>query len=105
MISTGLHETGKTAELLVFGDLTASFEEELRHLLHIRGNEAINSFFERVAFSLRQELGRQPSAIQNMFPRFTTLIDMVAGFANKLEGTPVLQFCLMTICQVAKFIQ
>ncbi|KGQ04250.1 Conidial yellow pigment biosynthesis polyketide synthase [Beauveria bassiana D1-5] len=104
MISTGLHETGKTAELLVFGDLTASFEEELRRLLHIRGNEAINSFFERVAFSLRQELGRQPSAIQNMFPRFTTLIDMVAGFANKLEGTPVLQFCLMTICQVAKFI-
>ncbi|KAM3427380.1 hypothetical protein NHJ13734_009003 [Beauveria thailandica] len=104
MISTNLHETGKTAELLVFGDLTASFEEELGRLLHVRGNEAMTSFFERVAFSLRQELGRQPSAIQNMFPRFTTLIDMVAGFGNKMEGTPVMQFCLMTVCQLAKFI-
>jgi hypothetical protein len=58
-----------------------------------------------VAFSLRQELGRQPSAIQNMFPRFTTLIDMVAGFDRNIEGAPVMQFCLMTVCQLAKFIQ
>ncbi|ATY66936.1 Beta-ketoacyl synthase [Cordyceps militaris] len=104
MVSTGLHEAGKTAELLVFGDLTASFEEELRQLLHVRGNEAMTSFFERVAFSLRQELGRLPSAVQNMFTRFTTLIDLVAGFGDKIEGAPVMQFCLMTVCQLAKFI-
>ncbi|OAA70563.1 Beta-ketoacyl synthase [Cordyceps fumosorosea ARSEF 2679] len=104
MISTTPAEAGESADLLIFGDLTASFDVELRRLLHVRGNEAMTSFFERVALRLRQELGRQPSAIQNMFPRFTTLIDLVSGFGDKMDGEPVMQFFLMTVCQLAKFI-
>lgn len=96
--------TNKTAELLLFGDLTASFEDDLRRLLHISHDEALISFFERVAFGLREELGRHSSAVQELFPRFTTLIDLVARLGER-DGAPVLRFCLMTVCQVAKFIQ
>ncbi|XP_044721728.1 starter unit:ACP transacylase in aflatoxin biosynthesis domain-containing protein [Hirsutella rhossiliensis] len=101
--TTNTNETSKTAELLLFGDLTASFEADLNRLLHVSQDEALTSFFERVAFSLREELGRHSSAVQDMFPRFTTLIDLVARL-GETEGAPVLQFCLMTVCQLAKFI-
>lgn len=103
MTSSELDNSGKMCELLLFGDLTASFEAELRRLLHIRDNEVLLSFFERVAFCLRQELGRQPSAVQTMFPRFTTPIDNVARL-GETEGAPILRIYLMAVCQLAKFI-
>lgn len=93
----------QTLELLVFGDVTANFESELRELLHVRDNEAMQSLFDRVAYVLRDELGKQPSAVQDLFPRFTTLIDLVAKLGEN-EGAPVLRFCLMTVAQLAKFI-
>lgn len=104
MTFTTLNEHARTPELLIFGDLTANFLGELRLLLHSTQNATLQSFFDRVAFRLREELGRHPSAIQSMFPRFTTLIDIVAKLENA-EGAPVLKFFLMTVCQLAKFIQ
>lgn len=104
-MTTGkLDESERMTELFVFGDLAASFETDLQQLLHIKDNEALLSFFERVAFSLREELGRQPSTIQDMFPRFTTLIDIMAR-VHETEGSPILRFYLMTVCQLATFIQ
>jgi naphtho-gamma-pyrone polyketide synthase len=104
MISTHPDNSGETVELLLFGDLAASFEDELRGLLHISDNEALQAFFERTAFSLREELGRHPPAVQNLFPRFNTIIDLVSKLGDT-EGTPVLRFCLLTVCQLAKFMQ
>ncbi|RCI07396.1 hypothetical protein L249_1362 [Ophiocordyceps polyrhachis-furcata BCC 54312] len=97
------YATDNMAELLVFGDLTANFGDDLRCLLHIKESEALQPFFERVAFSLREEIGSQPTAVQDLFPRFTTLIDILAK-ADETEGSPMLRFCLMTVCQLAKFI-
>lgn len=104
MLSSKAVGSVESAELFVFGDLSASFEEDLRQLLHIKSNEALQSFFERAAFALREEVGQQPSAIQILFPRFTSLIDIVARL-GETEGTPVLRFCLLVVCQLAKFIQ
>ncbi|PFH56367.1 hypothetical protein XA68_16607 [Ophiocordyceps unilateralis] len=101
--TNNLYATENMAELLVFGDLTANFGDDLRCLLHVKDSEALQPFFDRVAFSLREEIGRQPTAVQDLFPRFTTLIDLVAK-ADETEGAPLLRFCLMTVCQLAKFI-
>ena len=104
MTFSSLHsDSGKTPELLIFGDLTASFVSDLRGLLHCQENATLQSFFEMVASCLRKEIGQHPSAIQDIFPNFTTIIDLVARF-EKAEGAPVLKFFLMTVCQVAKFI-
>ncbi|PHH79911.1 hypothetical protein CDD80_3498 [Ophiocordyceps camponoti-rufipedis] len=101
--STNFHATENMAELLVFGDLTANFGDDLRCLLHVQDSEALQPFFDRVAFTLREEVGKQSTAVQDLFPRFTTLIDLVAK-SDETEGSPVLRFCLMTVCQLAKFI-
>ncbi|KJZ72324.1 hypothetical protein HIM_08250 [Hirsutella minnesotensis 3608] len=103
MATTNPVELDAMAELYIFGDLTASSEDDLRKLLLVKDNEALISFYERVAFILREELGRQPSSVQELFPRFTTLIDLASSYSQS-EGFPVLQFCLMTVCQLAKFI-
>ncbi|PHH59520.1 hypothetical protein CDD81_3135 [Ophiocordyceps australis] len=97
-------EVQNSMELLAFGDLTAKFDDELHELLHARESEALLSFFERVSFSLRHEVAQQPSDMQEWFPRFTTLLDLESK-RGKALGAPVLQFCLMTACQVAKFIR
>jgi naphtho-gamma-pyrone polyketide synthase len=103
MFTTPLEDGVEPVELILFGDLAGIFEDELRTLLHIREHEALQAFFERVAFALREELGHRPLPIQNLFPRFTTLIDLVARL-GETDGTPVLRFFLMTVCQIAKFI-
>lgn len=92
------------AKLVVFGDLAASFEEDLRNLLYQRDDEALQSFLARVAFSLRQELSLQPIAVQDLFPHFTTIIDVVSKL-GETDGTPVLRFFLLTVCQISQFIQ
>ena len=96
-------QSGKAVNLFVFGDLSAIFEDDLRNLLHMKHHEMLQSFFDRVAYKLRSDLSKQPAHIQDLFPRFTSLIDIVARL-GETEGTPVLRFFLLTVCQVAKFI-
>lgn len=93
-----------SCHVLILGDLTVSFEEELRHLLHNKDNEVLRSFFAKVGFALRSEFGELPIHQQNWFPHFTTLIDLLSKVEN-IHGTPILKFTLLCVCQIGQFIR
>lgn len=91
-------------QLILLGDLTTNdFYEDLRLLLHLKSDALLVSFFERAGFALRQAIGALPAREQDLFPRFTTLIDLVAK-VGETEGTPILRFFLLSIHQIAQFI-
>ncbi|KAF4455874.1 Type I Iterative Polyketide synthase (PKS) [Fusarium albosuccineum] len=93
----------KTCSILLFGDLSASFEEDLKTLLHIHDSPLLTSFFEQSGARLRDEIGRLSTQKQSLFPHFTTLIDLVSKL-GETDGIPILRFCLLSICQIGQFI-
>ncbi|KFY01909.1 hypothetical protein O988_02453 [Pseudogymnoascus sp. VKM F-3808] len=93
-----------SCQVLLFGDLAIRFEDELRQLVHVRGNESLRSFFDQVCHALRQEFGDLPGSQQDLFPRFTTLVDLVSKLAET-EGTPALRFTLLPVCEIGQFIR
>ncbi|KFY68272.1 hypothetical protein V496_01192 [Pseudogymnoascus sp. VKM F-4515 (FW-2607)] len=93
-----------SCQVLLFGDLAIRFEDELRQLVHFRGNESLSSFFDQVSYALRQEFGNLPSSQQDLFPRFTTFVDLVSKLAET-EGTAVLRFTLLPVCEIGQFIR
>ncbi|KAK3681664.1 polyketide synthase [Podospora appendiculata] len=103
--SASVENTGtQPHQVLVFGDLSSSgVEDDLRKLLHIKTNPLLVSFFEQVGFVLRRTIGGLPSEQQDWFPRFTTLIDLVARL-GETAATPVLRFFVLSVYEVAQFI-
>ncbi|KFY41333.1 hypothetical protein V494_03051 [Pseudogymnoascus sp. VKM F-4513 (FW-928)] len=97
-------EITASCQVLLFGDLASHFEDELCQLVHVRGNEMLRSFFDQVSHALRQEFGDLPSSQQDLFPRFTTLVDLVSKLAET-DGTPVLRFTLLPVCEIGQFIR
>jgi naphtho-gamma-pyrone polyketide synthase len=96
--------TMASCQVFLFGDLAIHFEDELRQLVHVRGNESLRSFFDQVSYALRQEFGNLPSSQQDLFPRFTTLVDLVSKL-GETEGTPILRFTLLPVCEIGQFIR
>ena len=96
----------KSCQLFLFGDQTISFEESLRQLLHVKGNGFLNVFFERIAFVLRDEIAHLPANQQDLFPRFTTIVDLVHEVGTTvLEGIPALKFPLLCLHEIGQFIK
>ena len=90
-------------EVLLFGDQTSNFEESLQRLLHIKSNNALLSFFERTHYALRIEIAKLRDRERSLFPRFTSLGDLVARF-NESGGNPSLESALSVINQFGRFI-
>jgi naphtho-gamma-pyrone polyketide synthase len=99
-----LESSSTTCQVFLLGDLTLQFEEELRQILHIKGNENLHSFFNRVSFALRKEFGKLPNHQQDLFPRFTTLVDLLSKL-GETKGTPILRFFFLSVCEIAQFIR
>lgn len=93
-----------SCELFLFGDLTVSFEEDLRQLLHVKDNAILRSFFEKVGYAYRSEFAKLPAEQQAWFPRFTTVVDLLSKL-GETEGTPALSFSLFCLCEIAQFIR
>ena len=93
-----------SCQVFLFGDLTVSFEEDLRQLLHTKGNGSLSSFLDQVGFALREELGKLVSGLQDLFPRFTTLVDLLFKLKGS-EGAPALKFALLCLYQIGHFIR
>ncbi|KAH7016778.1 polyketide synthase [Ilyonectria destructans] len=94
----------RSCRVLLFGDLSVAFEDDLRALLHIRDNPLLSSFLEQVGARIRADIGCLGAQQQSLFPRFTTLIDLVSKL-GETEGTPALKFCLLSICQIGQFLE
>ena len=94
----------KSCQIFLFGDLTVSFEEDLRQLLHVKSNGNLSSFFDQVCFAFREEFGKLASRQQYLLPRFTTLIDLLFKLEES-EGAPALKFALLCLYQIGQFIR
>ena len=90
--------------VFLVGDLTLSFEQDLRQLLHVKDNASLQSFFELVAFAFRQEFASLPLAEQDWLPRFTTVIDLLANL-DGTEGAAAVRFALLSVYQLGRFIR
>ncbi|KAF2230556.1 polyketide synthase [Viridothelium virens] len=102
---TGADSLPRESQILLFGDLSLiQFEEPLRRLLHVKTNALLTSFFDRVNYSLRRLIEILPIKQQNLFPHFTTLIDLLSRL-GETPGTAVLRFCLLSVHEVAQFIE
>ena len=94
----------RTAKILLLGDQTNGFDSGLRQLLQIKDNNHLTAFFERVHYALRLEIGHLPTTERDLFPRFTSVIDLLAR--HREGGTnPALESALTCTHQVACFIR
>lgn len=97
-------DTTKQSQILLFGDLSLiHFKDHLRLLLHVKNNPLLASFFDRVSYALRRLIEVLPDEEQDLFPRFTTLIDLVSRLGDT-DGTSVLGFFLLSVHEVAQSI-
>ena len=91
-------------QIFIFGDQTNASDSELRQLLHVRDNIVLRSFFERTTYALRVTIAQLPGLKREKFPRFTTLLDLLAR-RRELENNPALELALLCISQLARFIR
>ena len=90
--------------ILVFGDLTYSFQRDLQQLIHVRGDANLSDFFIRVSFALRHEFASLPQIEQQWLPNFTELADLLENF-DHTKGAPALRFALLCVYQIGRFIR
>jgi naphtho-gamma-pyrone polyketide synthase len=88
----------------VFGDQTNAFESDLNQLLHVKDCEVLSSFFEQVNYALRLEISRLPASQKEWFPRFTSIIDLLARYPES-GSNPALGLSLLCLNQLARFIK
>ena len=96
--------TMDSCQIFLFGDLTIPFEEDLRQLLHTKGNGSLSFFLDQIGFAFREEFGKLASRQQCLLPRFTTLIDLLFKLEES-EGAPALKFALLCVYQIGQFIR
>lgn len=93
-----------TRHILIFGDLTVAFEEDLKAILQQKHDATLRDFFGRVTFAFRHEFTSLSQARQEWFPRFTTLQDLLENNRGLL-GAPALRFALLCVYEIGKFIR
>jgi naphtho-gamma-pyrone polyketide synthase len=90
--------------IYLFGDQTISCDEGLRNLLQAKNHTIVASFIERCFHALRQEISRLPPSQRRLFPRFTSIADLLAR--HRESGTnPALGSALTCIYQLGCFIE
>ncbi|AEO70601.1 polyketide synthase [Thermothielavioides terrestris NRRL 8126] len=92
-------------QIVLFGDLTCDYVSGLRSLVPVRDNPLLTSFFERVAFGLRQEIGLLTTSEQAKFVGFTTFQELLAGVQQVSSRHPALEKALACTYQLACFIK
>ena len=90
-------------EILLFGDQTNDFDMGIRQLSRGKNNTLLTSLLERSHHALRLEIGKLPAAQRDLFPRFTSILDLLARY-RKSGLNPALESALTSIHQVACFI-
>lgn len=95
----------KSSQVLLFGDQTTSSQASLKRLLSVKHNALLTTFFERVFFALRQETSRLPVSFQDQFPRFTSLLDLLARHTESKVKNPALESAFHTLNQLASFVR
>ncbi|KAF2703807.1 putative polyketide synthase [Pleomassaria siparia CBS 279.74] len=95
-----------TVTVLLFGDVTCDYDTGLRSLSTRTDNPILSSFFERVAFALRTELGKLPQIQKSDsgFVKFTTFIELLSRLRQTQTPNHALEKALTCVHQFAIFI-
>lgn len=91
--------------IYLFGDQTNSFDSGLCQLLQIKDNPILSALFERVNYALRLHIGQLPILQRDLFPRFTSLHELLARYRETAETNPALDSMFVCLHQLALFIR
>ncbi|KAL2825968.1 conidial yellow pigment biosynthesis polyketide synthase [Aspergillus cavernicola] len=87
----------------LFGDQTGDFVVGLRRLLQAKNHTIVSAFFQRSYHALRQEIASLPPSERSIFPRFTSIVDLLARHCES-RGNPALESALTCLNQLGCFI-
>lgn len=88
----------------LFGDQTGDFDAGLRRLLHAKNSSLVTAFFQRCFYALRQQITKLPPSQRQIFPRFTSIIDLLARYRES-SVNPALESALTCIYELGCFIK
>ncbi|KAF4537425.1 putative polyketide synthase [Lasiodiplodia theobromae] len=91
-------------QVLLFGDVTCDYHAGLRSLVARKDNPVLTSFFERVTFALRAEIGKLPFSDRDGFVKFTTFVELLTRLNNAKIRHHALEKALTCVHQFASFI-
>ncbi|KAF4633958.1 hypothetical protein G7Y89_g4156 [Cudoniella acicularis] len=93
-----------TCSVVLFGDQTELLSA-LRRINHRKDKTALLGYFlDKVKAALREELGRQPRAIRDDIPAFTTVFDLAERYQQDGRSNPAISAALLCVVQLATFI-
>lgn len=93
------------SQIILFGDLTCDAITGLQTLVTIKDNPLLTSFFERVVFSLRAEIGSLPYAQRGDFVQFINFPELLARVQRLPCLHPALEKTLVCVYQFGCFIK
>lgn len=88
----------------LFGDQTSDFDSGLRRLLQAKNDSFLSAFIQRCYHALRKEITKLSPSERQLFPRFTTIVDLLARY-REFGPNPALESALTTLYQLGSFIQ
>ncbi|KAJ5795215.1 hypothetical protein N7457_001814 [Penicillium paradoxum] len=91
------------SRVYLFGDQTADFDSGLRRLLHAKNDSLLVAFFQKCYYALRKEITSLPPSERQIFPRFTSIVDLLARYRES-GANPALESALTAIYQLGSFI-
>lgn len=92
-------------QVLLFGDVTCDYDAGLRSLVARKDNPVLTSFFERVTFAIRAEIGKLPFSDRDGFVKFTTFAELLTRLKNAKTRHHALEKALTCVHQFASFIR
>ena len=95
----------KSLQICLFGDQTYDVSKKLRELLYTQKSSILESFFEQVYGRLREEVGHLPSHDREVYPRFTSIADLLSWRERQNTTLPALENALTCIYQLGLFIR
>lgn len=92
--------------VVLFGDQITDLPAAFRRINHRKDKNALlGSFLDKVKAALREEVGRQPRAIRDDVPTFTSVFDLVERFHANGVSNPAVTAALLCVAQLATFIE
>ncbi|KAL8929531.1 MAG: hypothetical protein Q9208_001200 [Pyrenodesmia sp. 3 TL-2023] len=88
-------------KIILFGDQTTDYHNNLRIKLRERNNPVLSSFLDQANAALCEEVARQPRLVRDTIPSFSTLLDLVDWFDEDKKSNPAVESAICTTCQIA----
>ncbi|KAL4977056.1 hypothetical protein BDW66DRAFT_41719 [Aspergillus desertorum] len=88
-----------------FGDQTGDFEVGLRRLLQADDHTLLSNFFQRSHHAVRLEISNLSPSEHSLFPRFTSIVDLLAKHCESPGNQPCNRECVDMHISIGMFHQ